>query len=143
MIVKSGTYFTEAELCCHCNQRAEGRYDDCPVHGVQEEAAAFIDRVREIIGRPVVLNCAFRCKQHNADQEGSAKNSAHIMGAAFDVRALSGREKFEVIDAALKAGGTRFGTYKTFVHIDIGDQMEGKENAYGESIEPSPERVTW
>ena len=143
MIVQEAQHFVTSELACHCDRRLEGRYDDCPVDGVQEKAALFIDRVREILGRPVILNCAFRCKQHNADQEGSAKNSAHIMGAAFDVRAKNGREKFEVVEAALQANGTRFGVYKKFVHIDVGDQMAGEVNAYGEDIEPSPERVTW
>ena len=100
--------------------------------------------MREYLDRAVILNCAFRCYQHNAAQEGSAKNSAHPMGAAGDIRALSGREKFEVIEAALACGCERFGpNYKTFVHVDRGDTMGGKLNAHGDIIVASPTRVIW
>lgn len=100
--------FTAEELSCPC----------CGVYGVTASALDKLQRVRDILGKPLYINSAFRCKKYN-EEIGGAPKSQHLLGNAFDVR-LQGIGRPVLLAAAKLAGFTGIGLYNTFVHLDIG-----------------------
>lgn len=86
---------------------------------VNEEALDALQKFRDDVARPVILNSAYRSQKHNAAVGGSP-TSQHRLGKAFDVR-ITDRLTRSVIHAAARAAGFRgVGDYDTFVHLDIG-----------------------
>lgn len=76
-----------------------------------------LDSMREEAGIPFHINSGYRTEAHNI-LVGGKPSSAHTKGHAADVQATTGREKWLIIDAAIKAGIKRIGIAKTFIHID-------------------------
>lgn len=76
-----------------------------------------LDRIREDAGIPFRINSGYRTNAHNREV-GGKDNSAHVKGFAVDIFAMTSRDKFIIVDAALKNGITRIGIGKTFVHLD-------------------------
>ena len=76
---------------------------------------------RSIAGIPMVVNSGYRCEKHNKAVGGSA-NSAHLRGAG-DIKATTSKEKFLIVNAAIKAGFHRIGIYQNFVHLDDDDSL--------------------
>lgn len=82
--------------------------------------------IRTRIGGPVRISSAYRNADYNATVEGSAKNSQHIHGNAFD---LQGEGVVEFVTRAYNTknsdwyhmvtlGLNGLGLYDNFVHID-------------------------
>jgi hypothetical protein len=84
------------------------------------EALRKLDRLREDLGAPMILNSAYRSPSHNK-AVGGAKNSLHMRGIAFDVR-MDNHDPAAFESAARAAGFTGFGYYPNqgFMHIDTG-----------------------
>lgn len=83
------------------------------------DAIARLDHLRELLGKPLIINSAYRDPLYNA-RVGGAPRSMHKQGKAFDV-ALRGHNKRQLIQLAKQAGFTGFGiNYNTFLHIDTG-----------------------
>lgn len=103
------THFTPKELA----SRGDGSLL------VDHDAISRLEAMREIIGRPMVINSAYRDPLHNA-RVGGSPMSMHKQGRAFDI-SLRGHIKRELIDAAKAVGFTGLGVrYKTFIHVDTG-----------------------
>lgn len=86
---------------------------------VNMDALSRLDAMRELIGRPMIINSAYRDPLYNA-RVGGAPMSMHKFGRAFDV-SLRGHYKADLIRAAKQVGFTGFGVnYHTFLHIDTG-----------------------
>ena len=102
--------FKDKEFECKCG---------CGL-GIKDFRPSSIDRIhvaRRIAGVSFVLNSAIRCPQHNAEVSKIGKTSSHLTGA-FDIRCTLPRERFLIIDGLIKAGFTRLGVAKTFIHAD-------------------------
>lgn len=100
-------YFSEKELACpHCADGDMDRY-----------LLSMLDMLRERVGRPLILNSAKRCIDHNK-AIGGEENSAHLIGRAADIRAATGKERFQIVNVALIVGFRRIGVGKSFVHVD-------------------------
>ena len=85
---------------------------------VQPELYALLERIREIFGKPILINSGYRSPEHNA-AVGGVKNSYHTKGMAADIRpdSLTDLKRlYEICDAVNHSGGV--GKYKTFVHVD-------------------------
>jgi len=99
--------FKAEELSCsHC-----GEYYHWP---------EFLDRlqhVRTLLGEPVRLNSAHRCRLHNA-RVGGAPLSQHKK-LAVDI-SIRGKDPKKVLKAAIEAGFRGYGFYNTFLHVDLG-----------------------
>ncbi len=79
-------------------------------------AGDMLERLRELIGKPLFITSAYRDPIHNA-RVGGAPLSRHKAGDAFDI-ALSGLNRCELAEAAAEVGFTGMGKYQTFLHID-------------------------
>lgn len=94
----------------------------CTIEQMSERLLRKLDSARELVGIPFVLTSAFRSVEHDKSK-GRSGNSAHTRGLAVDVRAATGKEKLQVVDAALKVGFKRIGIHKSFIHLDIDDSL--------------------
>ncbi len=85
--------------------------------------AGQLQALRDYTGRPIKINSAYRCPEHNAKCNGS-KRSQHLLGKAADItiQSLKPIEVFAIIEdlidfGVMLQGG--LGLYDTFVHYDI------------------------
>jgi hypothetical protein len=87
---------------------------------IDEQALDKLQKLRDALGKPLVLTSAYRSPAHNK-RVGGAKNSRHMQGDAFDVR-MENHDPHEFETAARAAGFTGFGYYPKsgFMHVDTG-----------------------
>ena len=102
-------YFTPKEFRCRCGCGGG-------IEQMDKEFLIQLNKVRDIAGIPITLNSAYRCWAHNATVGSSSDN--HPKGVAVDARCLTSNTRYKIIKAALKAGITRIGVHKTFIHLD-------------------------
>jgi len=77
-------YFSDEELMCHGACQGDC---DCGIESAQNvnpRLFELLDQLRENVGGPLSLSCAYRCESHNAAVGGCA-NSQHVQGNAADV----------------------------------------------------------
>lgn len=101
--------FTPQELACKGNGLI---YIDAP-------SMDALQKFRELVGVPVIVNSAYRSPAHNK-AIGGALNSMHLYGKAFDIRITPQLSRTHIHTYAKQAGFTGFGDYNTFVHVDTG-----------------------
>jgi zinc D-Ala-D-Ala carboxypeptidase len=94
---------------------------DLPSSGLNMDPQflGLLDQMREDAGIPFKINSGYRTLAYNATLKESTPNSAHTRGLAADIAAPTGRDKWLIVDAAVKSGIKRIGIGKTFVHIDM------------------------
>ncbi|QRZ15550.1 DUF882 domain-containing protein [Paracoccus methylovorus] len=116
--------FSPAEIAC----RGTGKLL------VNEDALNRLQELRVTLGKPLIVNSAYRSPEHNR-KVGGANASKHLEGSAFDI-SMANHDPASFIAAARKAGFKGIGTYprSNFIHIDT-----GPARAWGE---PFPARAT-
>ncbi len=77
-----------------------------------------LQALRDALGKPMIVNSAYRSPEHNMRVEGATR-SKHMQGLAFDVR-MDNHNPATYIEAAQKVGFKAIGTYPAqgFVHVD-------------------------
>lgn len=83
------------------------------------EAMDKLQALRDRLGKPLIVNSAYRSLEHNT-RVGGAKNSLHMKALAFDVH-MGNHDPDTYIAAALAVGFKGIGTYpkQNFVHVDV------------------------
>ena len=109
----ASTSFLWTELMCKCG---------CGNIFIQDQAIDKLQKLRDIIQKPLIINSAARCPLHNAKVGGAPKSQHRATksrpSTAFDV-SLSGLRKKDLIEAAKMAGFKGLGiNYNSFVHVD-------------------------
>ena len=109
----ASTSFLWSELACKCG---------CRNIYIQDEAIDKLQKARDIIQTPLIINSAARCPLHNAKVGGAPKSQHRATksrpSTAFDI-SLRGVDKEELIEAAKFAGFKGFGiNYNSFLHVD-------------------------
>lgn len=84
-----------------------------------------LDALREKVGFPLIINSGYRTEAHNTKVKGSIY-SAHLRGLAVDIKAMSGRARYDIVVAALELGFKRIGVAKTFIHLDMDESLPGQ-----------------
>lgn len=92
----------------------------CGAEGVQSRALSMLQELRDLYGKPMVVNSAYRCSKH-PEEAKKEKPGQHNAGTAFDIKCTPA-EMVELIALAHKVGFKGFGMYKTFLHIDAREQ---------------------
>lgn len=89
---------------------------------LSRKAMNALQRLRDKVGKPMVIASGYRSPQHNA-KVGGAVNSRHMWGDAFDV-VMTNHDPHQFEVAAKSAGFKGFGHYPEsnppFMHIDMG-----------------------
>lgn len=81
----SSLYFSDEELMCH--GRSQG-HCNCGIETAENVSPILLEKLnslREMIGGPIEISCAYRCPEHNA-KVGGVPNSQHVDGTAADVQ---------------------------------------------------------
>lgn len=98
------------------------------IMGRMYQLAGFAERIREIVGRPLIINSGYRCVKLNNHLKGSL-TSQHLVAEAIDIK-VSGKtssELFQIIAASdlkydqlilEKVGNAQW------VHVSIGSKKE-------------------
>lgn len=98
------------ENCCEHSSPISLQLIDC------------IQKLRDIIGKAISVNCGFRCNKHNTETPGAVPDSQHTLGLAADLDTPDGITdqqfaKFaEMIPEFLDGG---IGIYPGRIHVDI------------------------
>ena len=106
--------FNRKEFGCKCN------YPECVDIAVDLELVEVLEDVREHFGgKPVKINCSYRCVIHNRDVGGAA-NSQHLLGTAADI-VIKGVHPHKVYEYFNTKYPNKYGVgkYNTFTHIDV------------------------
>jgi hypothetical protein len=104
-------HFKDSDFQCHCNQ--------CGL-GIDDMNPGSVDRLqvaRELAGVHFVLTRAVSCDSHN-QKVGGSSTSSHLSGHAFDIACANDAHRWKIIDGLVKAGFTRIGVRKDFIHAD-------------------------
>lgn len=109
-------HFSRRELECRC-----GCETPLSVQRNLTELAVYLEKLRALLGVPMHVHCAHRCRPHNA-AIGGAPASQHIEGTACD---FSTRKHTPKQTMAVAAKITRFyegglHAYPWGTHVDIG-----------------------
>lgn len=111
-----GKYFKSDEFKCKCG---------CEEFDFSQNLADKLNTVREILGKPIVINSGFRCKKHNLDSGGSA-TSSHCKGLAVDIKAVDSVYRHQLLKVLFFVGFNRIGIDKKFIHVDIDEDKPQK-----------------
>lgn len=100
--------FSPQELAC----RGTGKL------AVDERSMDMLQELRNKLGRPIILNSAYRSPEHNK-RVGGAKGSLHMKALAYDCR-MDNHDPHVFMEAAYAVGFRGIGQYadKGFTHID-------------------------
>lgn len=100
-------HFAEVEFCrvgCHKS--------DCNPSSLRR-----LERLRVMVGEPLVLSSAYRTSYHDRSRGRSGKGP-HTIGCAFDLVCTSDALRYKIVSAAIACGFHRIGIGKNFVHVD-------------------------
>ena len=119
-------HFSRRELDCSCGCRTPAA-----VAANLVKLASYLEILRSLAGRPLGVNCAYRCAKRNA-LVGGAKGSFHLTGQAADLDCRKGgrAEVERLANLAEAVGGFKphgIGKYYEakglFVHVDFGPRF--------------------
>jgi uncharacterized protein YcbK (DUF882 family) len=87
---------------------------------IDEPALDALQRLRDLLGRPLIVRSGYRSEAHNR-AVGGAPRSRHLFGTAFDID-MTGHDPTAFEAAARSVGFLGFGFYPrlSFIHIDLG-----------------------
>lgn len=108
-------YFTDKELACPC----------CGVSKMSKEFVNKLDKVREKIGQPMMVNSGYRCAKHN-QQIGGVNNSPHVAGVAVDIKIKDNHYAREILDSAVELGFIGIELCDKHIHLDDMQRKSGK-----------------
>lgn len=90
-------------------------------------AISRLQQLRDWYAKPMIINSGMRCEEHNK-KVGGSKKSWHMKGMAFDIKAKTAQEKYQLAYLAMKLGWNGIIVYSSWLHIDL---REKKYLGYG------------
>ena len=113
--------FSRLEIMCPCS---------CGANRISPLLIEKLQKVRNIIGRPIIITSGVRCEFFNASINASinaSMNSSHIpdgygIGNAGDIACPHSQHRYELVEVAQKFFnriGISGGSYGGFVHLDV------------------------
>lgn len=85
--------------------------------GLEPSLVEMLDTARGIAGVPFVISSGKRSKAQN-EKAGGVEDSAHLTGFAVDILCKTSDVRWKMINSLFKAGFTRIGIGKDFLHAD-------------------------
>ena len=89
--------FSKLEVQCPCG---------CGANKISSVLIEKLQKVRNIIGRPIIITSGVRCEFYNTSIKASM-NSSHIpddygIGHAVDIACLNSKDRYELVEVAQK-----------------------------------------
>lgn len=130
--------FTLEELC-HSNTAVAKGLENIPnasqVENLKSLAINLLQPVRDLYGKPMIINSGFRSPEVNKAVNGSP-TSDHMNGKAADVRTSNPRELFNLV----RNSGLSFDQlilYPTFVHMSFRSKDANRNQVlYAKGVQP-------
>ncbi len=108
------SHFTPSEFYCKC-----GRPECDALRDITTDHANRLEKLRERVGRPMVITSGLRCRFWNEHEKGEP-DSEHLTGQGTDIAAGTSAERWQLV-AANFAGALpvfeRLGVGKSVVHF--------------------------
>ena len=82
-----------------------------------------LDEARMMAGTPFKITSGYRTEAHNK-KVGGVKGSSHTKWCAVDIAVNSGLQRSTIVCALVKAGFTRLGIAKPFIHVDLDKEKQ-------------------
>lgn len=105
--------FSRREFQCKCG---------CGFDDVSADLVKGLQQLRDLCGRPVIINSACRCPEHNR-RVGGAPKSQHVAGRAADIviRGLTPPEMADLAEQvdAFQRGAILVYPSRGFIHLDV------------------------
>lgn len=110
--------FSKSEFECKCGCEMPKNV----LNNVQKVANQ-LQALRNVVGKPIKINSAYRSPEHNL-KVGGAKNSQHLLGKASDIviEGMTPDDVAHLIEQMIDNGDMLqggLGRYNTFTHYDI------------------------
>ena len=110
--------FSRLEIMCPCS---------CGANRISPLLIEKLQKVRNIIGKPIIITSGVQCEFYNASLKNSSMNSSHIpdsygLGQAVDISCTTSKYRYELVQVAQKFFnriGISGGSYGGFVHLDV------------------------
>ena len=80
------------------------------------ELLGILDAIRWKLGKPIIINSAVRCIEHNL-KVGGVYGSSHLNGLAVDIRAIEYNYRFELLSIIMKHTGINRIGFITHLYI--------------------------
>lgn len=103
-------HFSNSELACK----------HCGINNCTPELVNALERFREAVGKPVLVDDAYRCAAHNA-AVGGVPDSEHTLGIAADIKVpgLSARELYAIAVKIPGVNGLGVDDKRAYIHLDL------------------------
>jgi len=109
--------FSRLEVQCPCG---------CGANLINSFLIEKLQKVRNIIGRPIIITSGVRCEFYNTSIKASM-NSSHIpdsygIGNAVDIACTTSKDRYELVEVAqkfFKRIGISGGSYGGSIHLDV------------------------
>lgn len=95
----------------------------CDPQKIDLAAVVMLQALRDLIKRPIGVNSAYRCAEHNKNS-GGKPNSPHLDGLAFDIYS-TGMSGYDLARAAWEVGWRSVGISEFWCHIDRRPRAQG------------------
>ena len=105
-------YFNISEF--NCKETGENEMQNRFIH--------LLDTLRHSCGFPFIINSGYRSPQHSKEIVKD-KPGTHTEGIASDIRINGGEQRYILVEQAIIHGFTGIGISKTFIHIDLRDDI--------------------
>jgi len=110
--------FSKLGIMCPCG---------CGANKISSVLIEKLQKVRNIIGLPIIITSGVRCEFYNASLKNSSINSSHIpdsygLGQAVDISCTTSKYRYELVQVVQKFFnriGISGGSYGGFVHLDV------------------------
>lgn len=118
------------DLSTHFDRNEFRCKDGCGRDTIDYDTLKVVEDIRNYFKKPVTINSAFRCAEHNAEIGGSA-GSQHLVGRACDivVEGISPDQVANYAENGPLEGRGGVGRYSTFTHVDT--RTDGPARWYG------------
>ena len=95
----------------------------CSLSDMDEGFMQLLDTARHIAQVPFIINSAYRSKDYELSQ-GRKGTSSHCKGVAVDIHCINPAARIRIITGLIKAGFSRIGIGKTFIHVDYDKEKD-------------------
>lgn len=89
-------------------------------NGMSHEFMTILQAIRTDFRKSMTITSGFRSVKHPIEAKKTHSNGEHTQGNCCDVACTASRDRFLLIQLALKHGITRIGIAKNFIHLGIG-----------------------
>ena len=92
----------------------------CSIMDMNPQFMYLLDRLRKFLGKPIVLNSAYRSLEYELNR-GRSGRSAHCKGLAVDIRCPDSKYRLDLLCCLFSPGFDicRIGIGENFIHLDV------------------------